>query len=145
MKRKATSHWKGSVKKGTGHLTTQSKALDQLPYSFKTRFENEDGKKGTNPEELLGAAHAGCFNMALSLVLTEMGLEPEKLDTTATVQLEQVDEGFSITHIQLDLTAKIPNIEQEKFKEAAQTAKESCPLSKVLSGTTIALNAQLEK
>lgn len=143
MKRTATSHWEGSATEGKGHLSTQSSALDQLPYSFKTRFENEAGTKGTNPEELIGAAHAGCYNMALSLVLTEMGFQPDELDTSATVQLEKVDDGFSITHIQLDLKAKVPNIEQSKFEEAAKTAKESCPLSKVLSGTTISLEAKL--
>lgn len=132
MKRKANAIWKGSTKEGGGSLTGPSGVLDKTPYSFKARFENEDGKLGTNPEELIAAAHAGCFNMALSVVLGEEGYEAEELSTDAIVTLEKTSGGFEITSIELQLSAKVPEIDESKFKELANGAKEGCPISKAL-------------
>lgn len=143
MKRTATSVWKGSGTGGSGSLTTQSGVFDEQPYSFKTRFENEDGKEGTNPEELIGAAHAGCFNMALSVQLGKEDYTPDELETKATVEIEKQGEGFKITKITLDLTATIPEIEEGKFQEIAKAAKEGCPVSQALSAVDIDLNATL--
>jgi lipoyl-dependent peroxiredoxin len=139
MKRTATSVWNGTGKDGTGHLTTQSATLDQTPYSFNTRFG--DGK-GTNPEELIAAAHAGCFNMALSFALSSAGFTPDSLTTLATLTMEQQDGGFTITTMHLDLKAKIPAIDAEKFAEIAAGAKANCPVSKVLNAT-ISMDAAL--
>lgn len=144
MKRTAISHWKGTAKEGSGHLSTQSGVLQEQPYSFKLRFENEDGKKGTNPEELIGAAHAGCYNMAFSVALTEADHAPEALKTEAEVHLESSDGGFSISRIVLNLQAKIPGISETEFNELAEAAKENCPVSKALSGVKIELKKQLE-
>ena len=115
MKRKANAIWKGSTKEGGGSLSGPSGVLDKTPYSFKARFENEDGKLGTNHEELIAAAHAGCFNMALSVVLGENGFKPGELNTDATVKLEKTEDGFEITAIKLELSAKVPGIEESKF------------------------------
>lgn len=139
MKRKANAIWKGSAKEGVGSLTGPSGVLDKTPYSFKARFENEDGKLGTNPEELIAAAHAGCFNMALSVVLGEEGFKPDELNTDASVVLEKTDGGFEITSIQLHLTAIVPKIDEGKFKELAQGAKEGCPISKALKSIPMEL------
>lgn len=139
MKRFATSVWNGSGKDGNGHLTTQSATLDQTPYSFNTRFG--DGK-GTNPEELIAAAHAGCFNMALSFALTGAGFTPDSLTTLATLTMEQQDGGFVITAIHLDLTAKVPGVTPDKFAEIAAGAKANCPVSKLLNAE-ISLEAKL--
>lgn len=139
MKRKANAIWKGSAKEGGGSLTGPSGVLDKTPYSFKARFENEDGKLGTNPEELIAAAHAGCFNMALSVALGEEGFKPDELNTDATVKLEKTDEGFGITSIELKLSAKVPEIEESKFKEIANGAKEGCPISKALKSVPMEL------
>jgi lipoyl-dependent peroxiredoxin len=139
MKRTATSVWNGSGKEGNGHLTTQSATLDQTPYSFNTRFG--DGK-GTNPEELIAAAHAGCFNMALSFALSGAGFTPDSLTTLATLTMEQQDGGFTIAAMHLDLKAKIPGIDADKFDEIAAGAKANCPVSKVLNAT-ISLDAAL--
>jgi lipoyl-dependent peroxiredoxin len=139
MKRFATSVWNGSGKEGSGHLTTQSATLDQTPYSFNTRFG--DGK-GTNPEELIAAAHAGCFNMALSFALSGAGFAPESLTTLATLTMEQQDGGFTITAIHLDLKAKVPGIDADQFAEIAAGAKANCPVSKVLNAE-ISLGAEL--
>lgn len=144
MKRKANAIWKGSIKEGKGHLNAPSGVFDDTPYSFKTRFENEDGKAGTNPEELIGAAHAGCFAMALSLALGEEGFEPDELNATAEVQLDKVDDGFEISNITLNLKGKVDGISEDKFKELAEAAKKGCPISKVLAGAKIHLNASLE-
>lgn len=144
MKRTAISVWTGSGKEGKGHLTTQSGVFNKQPYSFKTRFENEDGKAGTNPEELIGAAHAGCFNMALAVALGRENITPDELHTQATVNLTQADGGFKIDTIHLDLTAKIRGIDEAKFKEIANSAKQNCPVSKVLAGAEITLNAKLQ-
>lgn len=133
--RKASAHWQGTGKDGNGTVTTQSTVLDQTPYSYKTRFE--DGV-GTNPEELIGAAHAGCFTMQLSFLLSEKGYEPTSLETEAKVTFED----GSITAVQLDLTGNVPGISESDFKEIAEKAKEICPISKLLN-TTIGLNAVL--
>lgn len=144
MKRKANAIWNGSTKEGSGKLTSPSGVLDKTPYSFKARFENEDGKLGTNPEELIAAAHAGCFNMALSVALGEEGFKPDELNTDATVKLEKTDGGFEITSIELKLAAKVPEIEESKFKELAQGAKEGCPISKALKAVPMELKIEFK-
>jgi len=125
----ATAQWQGGLKDGKGTITTESGALSAQPYGFNTRFE---GVKGTNPEELLGAAHAGCFTMALSLILGESGHKADQLETTAKVTLEQVAGGFEITAVHLTLKGKVPGMDADAFKAAAEKAKTGCPLSKVL-------------
>ena len=139
MKQKASAVWNGSLKEGQGTISTGSGALVSKPYSFKTRFE---GEQGTNPEELIGAAHAGCFSMALSMILGMGGVTPEKIETTATVTLEQKDGGFAITASHLDVVATIPGMTEEAFLEAAGQAKAGCPVSKVLNAT-ITMDARL--
>lgn len=136
----ATAHWTGGLKDGKGQISTQSGALKDQPYGFNTRFED---KPGTNPEELIGAAHAGCFSMALSMILGSYDAEADDIETKATVSLEDADGGFAITKIHLDLTAKVPGISEEDFLEAANTAKENCPVSKVLAAAEITLDAKL--
>jgi len=126
IKRHADAHWTGTGKEGKGHLTTQSAVLIKTPYSYVTRFENE---VGTNPEELVAAAHAGCFTMKLSFALTAAGFTPGALDTKATVTL---DNG-TITEVQLEVKAKVPGITQEKFDECTADAKANCPVSKLLN------------
>ncbi len=140
MKRKATAEWRGDLKTGKGLLTTESGVLSNARYSFTTRFE---GEKGTNPEELVAAAHAGCFTMALSAELGKAGLTAETLRTTAVVSLEKGEGGWSITESALDLAAKIPGASPEAFRAAADAAKANCPLSKLLNAK-ITLNARLE-
>ena len=140
MERKATAVWQGGLKDGKGTLTTESKVLSNTPYSFSTRFESSPG---TNPEELLGAAHAGCFAMALSLQLGEAGIKPERIETRATITLEKLDSGFTITHSHLDVTVKASGADRAKFDAAAEKAKAGCPLSKVLRAE-ISMNARLE-
>lgn len=139
MKRNATAVWQGGLKDGGGTISAESGALVDKPYSFGARFEQESG---TNPEELLGAAHAGCYSMALSLVLGESNVAPERIDTTATVTIEPDDGGFSITAVHLDVTARIPGIDRQEFEKAANAAKEGCPVSKVLNAD-ISLDARL--
>jgi len=139
MDRTGSAHWSGGLKDGKGTVSTQSGTLKQTQYSFSTRFENG---VGTNPEELIAAAHAGCFSMALSAQLGNAGMTAESIDTTATVTLEKVGDGFSITRVHLDLKAKIPGADKAKFDEATQNAKKGCPVSKVLNAD-ISLNAQL--
>ena len=143
MKRTATSVWKGSGQEGKGTLTTQSGIFKEQPYSFKTRFKNEEGKEGTNPEELIAAAHAGCFNMALSVALGQSGYTPDELRTEAAVSLEKEGEGFAVTKSVLTLSAKIPNIKQDEFDKIAKGAKENCPISKLFN-CTIELNSELK-
>jgi osmotically inducible protein OsmC len=143
MIRRSTAEWRGDGLHGAGSLTTQSGAFKDQPYSFKTRFESEDGKAGTNPEELLGAAHAGCFAMAVSFALTEAGHAPERLVVIASVDLQKVEGGFGITQITLDLEAKVPGIDAAKFDAIAEGAKKGCPISKALAATPIALNKKL--
>lgn len=140
MIKKASAVWKGSLKEGGGAISTETGVLRDAPYGFKARFE--DGK-GTNPEELIGAAHAGCFSMALSLMLGQAGLTAEKIETHAAVTLDKVGEGFEITTSHLDVVAKIPGADQAKFAEIANKAKEGCPVSKVLKAK-ITMNARLE-
>jgi lipoyl-dependent peroxiredoxin len=139
INRSASAAWSGGLRDGKGSISTESGALSAYPYGFAARFE---GKKGTNPEELLGAAHAGCFTMALSLILGEAKFTAEQMDTTAKVTLEQVEGGFSITAVHLTLKAKIPCIDQAIFEELTGKAKAGCPLSKVLKAN-ITLDAAL--
>lgn len=140
MDRSASAVWHGALKDGKGKLSTQSGVLQETPYSFHTRFENE---KGTNPEELIAAAHAGCFTMALSAQLTDAKLPPESLETTAVVTMEKTDDGPTVTKIHLVTRAKVPNAEKEKFDELAKKAKEGCPISRLLKAAEISLDAQL--
>ncbi|MBC7683800.1 MAG: OsmC family protein [Bdellovibrionales bacterium] len=141
IKRSGSAAWSGGIKDGKGTISTQSKVLDNTQYGFNTRFE--DGP-GTNPEELIGAAHAGCFTMALSGKLGEAGMTATKLATTASVTLEKSDDGFAITAIHLTLVANIPGANKEAFEAAALDAKQHCPVSKLLSSATITLDARLE-
>ncbi len=140
MKRTATARWNGSLKEGNGVISTASGVLDDTQYSFGTRFE--DGQ-GTNPEELIGAAHAGCFSMALSMILGQSDLTPESIDTKATVTLEQADGAFAVTKIHLDVTAKVPGASEDDFLQAANAAKSGCPISKALK-PAITMDAKLE-
>ncbi len=140
MDRKASAIWHGALKDGKGTISTQSGVLKDTQYSFSTRFENG---VGTNPEELIAAAHAGCFTMALSAQLTDADLVPESLETTAVVTMEKTDEGPTITKIHLTTKAKVPNAEKAKFDELAKKAKEGCPVSRVLKAAEITLDATL--
>ena len=140
MIKKASAVWKGGIKDGGGTISTETGVLDNAPYGFKSRFE--DGK-GTNPEELIGAAHAGCFSMAFSLILGEAGLTADKIETHAAVTLEKVGDGFEITSSHLTVSAKIPGADKAKFEELANKAKSGCPVSKVLRAK-ITMDATLE-
>ena len=140
MKRKASAEWKGGLQDGKGTISTDSGVLANTPYSFGTRFE--DGK-GTSPEELIAAAHAGCFSMALSGQLGNAGMTAERIRTTASVALEKTDAGFTITSVHLDVTAKIPGADQNAFETAANNAKAGCPVSRVLNAK-ITMDAKLE-
>ncbi|MBK1624844.1 OsmC family protein [Afifella marina] len=131
--------WKGGIKDGSGTISTETGALNAHPYGFASRFESG---KGSNPEELIAAAHAACFSMALSLMLTQEGMAPEELDTSAAVTIEQQGEGFTITSSRLTLKAKVPGIDEAKFKEIAGKAKEGCPVSKLLNAE-VTLEASL--
>ncbi len=137
---KAEAEWKGNLMEGSGRLAVGSGAFDG-PYSFKSRFE--EGQPATNPEELIGAAHAGCFTMALTAQLSRAGLNPTRIHTNAKVRLEKVGEAFAITKIELETEAEIPGIEDAAFQEAALNAKNGCPVSKALAGTEIHLTAKL--
>ena len=139
MVRKASAVWKGSLKEGKGTISTDSKVLNNAQYSFSTRFENGIG---TNPEELIAAAHAGCFTMALSLQLAQAGFKAETLETTCTISLEQKDGSFAITASHLELKATVPGASQEAFDTAVHAAKTGCPVSKLFN-TTITLDAHL--
>ena len=132
MIRKATAQWKGDLKGGNGTVSTSSGVLNQTPYSFSTRFEDV---KGTNPEELIAAAHAGCFSMALSAELGKAGVVPESIDTTATLTMEKRDEGFTITQIHLDVRGSVLAEKRDAFLKAANDAKAGCPVSRVLKAT----------
>jgi len=140
MQRNASAHWTGGLKDGKGTLTAPSGVLKHTPYSFHTRFESEPG---TNPEELIAAAHAGCFTMALSAQLGNAGMTAQALDTTASVTLEKTDAGFTITAVHLQVKAKIPGADKSKFDAAAKNAKEGCPISRLLNAK-ITMDAQLE-
>ena len=138
--RKAEAHWEGNLTEGSGRLKLGSGAFDG-PYSFKSRFE--EGQSATNPEELIGAAHAGCFTMALTAQLTRAGQPPTRVHTSAQVKLEKVGDAFSITKIDLDTEAEVPGIDDATFQRYANEAKQNCPVSKALAGTEIGLNAKL--
>jgi osmotically inducible protein OsmC len=137
---KAEAEWKGNLVQGSGRLKVGSGAFDG-PYSFKSRFE--EGQSATNPEELIGAAHAGCFTMALTAQLSRAGLTPTRIHTVATVKLEKVGDAFAITRIDLETEAAIPGIDEATFRKQALDAKQNCPVSKALAGTEIHLNAKL--
>ncbi len=137
--KKASAEWSGGLKDGKGAISTESGALEKYPYGFAARFE---GQKGTNPEELVGAAHAGCFTMALSLILGEAGLTASKMETKAEISLEKQDDGFAITASHLTLRAEIPGASEDQFQELAEKAKANCPLSKLLNAK-ITLDAKL--
>ena len=140
MKRKASAQWQGALRDGNGTISTESGVLADTPYSFRTRFEQG---AGTNPEELIAAAHAGCFSMALSAQLENAGLRAESIRTTATVTLEKAGEGFAITAVHLDVTARVPNADAKAFETAAANAKAGCPVSRVLNAT-ITMDSRLE-
>ena len=139
MKRKASAVWKGGLKDGKGAISTDSGVLDSTQYSFGTRFEEG---KGTNPEELIAAAHAGCFSMALSGQLGNAGMTAEEINTTATITLEKTDAGFTVTSSHLDVSVKIPGADAKAFETAANNAKAGCPISRLLN-TTITMDAKL--
>lgn len=139
MQRTATAHWSGGLKDGKGTVSTQSGVLNQTQYSFSTRFENG---VGTNPEELIAAAHAGCFSMALSAQLGNAGMTAESIDTKATLTFDKTDAGFTITKVHLSVEAKIPGADQAKFNQAAMEAKKGCPVSRVLNAE-ITMDAKL--
>src|SRR5208283_5129048 len=139
MQRTARAHWSGGLKDGKGTISTQSGVLNQTQYSFSTRFESG---VGTNPEELIAAAHAGCFSMALSAQLGEAGMKADSIDTKATLTMEKTDAGFTITAVHLDVTVKVPGGDQAKFDQAAQNAEKGCPVSRVLNAN-ITLDAKL--
>lgn len=140
MQSTASAVWKGGLKDGRGSLSSSSGVLSETPYTFSTRFE---GSAGANPEELVAAAHAGCFSMALSAQLGEAGLTAERIATTATVTLEKTDAGFAVTKVHLDLSAKVPGADRAAFDTAANNAKTGCPISKLLNAE-ISLSAVLE-
>ena len=143
MKRTASAVWNGSGPEGTGTLTTQSGVFDGQPYSAKLRFQNEDGKSGTNPEELIAAAHAGGFSMALAFQLTNNGFTADSIRTSASLVMEKGDAGWQILSITLKVNANIPEISQNKFNELANNAKAGCPVSKVLN-CDVFMEAHLE-
>ncbi len=140
MNKTASAHWAGNLKQGKGTISTESGALKDNPYGFNTRFENQPG---TNPEELIGAAHAGCFSMAFAMLLGEENFTPDSIDTQATVTLEKQSDGFAVTAVHLKMQARIPGIEQSKFDEIAGKAKSGCPISKLLNAK-ITLDATLK-
>jgi len=140
MDRKASAVWKGGLKDGKGEFSAPSGVFSHVPYSFKTRFEDAPG---TNPEELIAAAHAACFSMALSAQLGAANLTPETINTTASLKMEKLDTGWAITTIHLDVNAKVPNADDAGFQKAAENAKTGCPVSKVLNAK-ITMSARLE-
>lgn|SRR5690242_387617 len=139
MIRKASAVWNGSLKDGKGTISTDSGVLSSTPYSFATRFESV---RGTNPEELIAAAHAGCFTMALSAELGKAGMTPESLETSAAVTLEKLEAGFTVTKVHLDVSARIPNADEAAFQKAAQSAEANCPISRLLKAE-ITMTARL--
>ena len=141
MQRKGSAIWRGGLKDGKGSVSTESGVLRETQYSFATRFENG---AGTNPEELLAAAHAGCFSMALSGQLGAASLAAEEICTTATVSLEKTEGGFTITKVHLECHAKVPNASKQQFETAANNAKSGCPVSKLFKGAEITLSASLD-
>src|ERR1051325_8761148 len=140
MKRRGSAQWRGGIRDGRGTVSTESGVLSETQYSFSTRFEEG---KGTNPEELIAAAHAGCFSMALSGQLGNAGLTAESINTTAAVKLEKTDAGFTITAVHLDVTARVPGADRQAFETAANNAKAGCPVSRLLKAE-ITMEAKLE-
>lgn len=140
MDKTGSAHWEGSLKKGKGTVSTESGALSDNPYGFNTRFE---GEPGTNPEELIAAAHASCFSMAFSMLLGEEDFTPDSIDTKAVVTLDKQDDGFAITRVALNMKARIPGIDKSQFEEIANKAKAGCPVSKLFTAE-ITLKAELE-
>jgi len=141
MKRSASALWQGGLKDGKGTVSTESGVLKQTPYSFSTRFE---GQPGTNPEELIAAAHAGCFSMALSAELGKAGMTAETISTAAALTMEKLEIGWTVTLIHLDVTVKIPNADQSRFEAAANAAKAGCPISRLLN-TKVTMDAKLQR
>jgi len=144
FQRTANAVWQGTGAEGTGHLSGPSGVLTETPYSAAKRFQNEDGKAGTNPEELIAAAHAGCFIMALSFQLTGAGFTPTELQCSSTIDMEKGDSGWSFQKITLRLTGDVPGISADKFNELANAAKLGCPVSKALSAVPMELEASLK-
>lgn len=140
MKRRASAVWNGDLKTGKGSISTESRTLSNAQYSFTTRFENG---VGTNPEELIAAAHAGCFSMALSAQLGETGMKPEKIETSATVTMDKLEKGWTVTEVLLEVKAKIPGADPAAFDKATNEAKAGCPISRLLNAK-ITMNATLE-
>jgi osmotically inducible protein OsmC len=140
MKRKASAVWRGGLKDGKGTISSESGVLKETQYSFSTRFENGIG---TNPEELIAAAHAGCFSMALSAEMGKAGITPESIHTTATITMDKTDAGWTVTESHLDVTAKIPGVDPAKFTTAANAAKAGCPISRLLKAN-VTMDAKLE-
>ena len=143
LKRSSTAVWHGTGAKGSGTLSTLSGAFKDQPYSANSRFESEDGKAGTNPEELIAAAHAGCFTMAFSFQLTKAGHEPTELRTNAVVSMEKQDIGWTITNIHLDVEGNVPGVAADQFQTLADNAKKGCPISRALASTPITMTAKL--
>lgn len=144
MIRKSKAIWNGTSKDGNGKLASTSGVLNETPYSFATRFMSDDGKAGTNPEELIAAAHAGCFSMALSFQLEGAGFPPTSLETEAQLKMENIEGHFKIISINLVLTGEVANISEEKFVEIAKEAKQNCPVSQALAAIEITLEAKLK-
>lgn len=142
LKRTSTAVWQGDGPKGTGSISTLSGALKDAPYGFNTRFASEDGKAGTNPEELLGAAHASCFTMAVAFGLTGVGKVPTKLETVATVSMDKHDVGWTIVGIHLEITGSVPGVTADEFQTFAETAKNNCPISRALSATPMTMSVK---
>lgn len=141
--RKATASWSGTGKEGSGSISTTSGVLNNTPHSHSTRFVSEDGKAGTNPEELVAAAHASCFTMKLSFVLNAAGFTPDKLECTANVKMDKVGDGMGVVGIHLDLKGTVPGIDAAKFQACAEEAKANCPISQLLKSVPITLSAVL--
>jgi osmotically inducible protein OsmC len=142
LKRTSTAIWHGTGPKGSGTISTLSGALKEQPYSVNARFVSEDGKAGTNPEELIAAAHASCFTMATAFQITNAGQEPTELTTTAIVSMEKQEPGWTIVGIHLDLAGSVPNITADQFQTFAETAKKGCPISRALASVPITLTAK---
>lgn len=142
LKRKVTAIWQGTGADGSGTLHSANQFFNGTPYSFKSRFENEDGQLGTNPEELIAAAHAGCFAMALSFAISKAGFTPERLSVQAVVAMDKGEAGFSISGITLQLEGKVPGLDEAQFMTLAEGAKAGCPVSRALAAVPIALEAQ---
>lgn len=144
MKRKANAQWEGTGMEGKGKLNTQSGVLKETPYSFKMRFKDESGTSGTNPEELIAAAHSGCYAMALSVAIEQAGFTADQIDAEAVVHLDQVDGGFAVSKIVLNVKGSVSGMSERKFMELAEGAKKNCPISKALSAVPIEMNASFQ-